>query len=190
MPLGPISIPTIRSVPHESCRHRSSNTCEPVMANRPCLMMFRWKFPAGQTFALLGRNGAGKTTLIRTLLGLLPPTERIGRSAGAQSGQQPLEIRGRIGYLAEDQAMYGWMTARRNRGVSRPVLSHLGRPAGPRSSWSISACRAAYGSSIFPKGKTFVLGWFWRWPTGRSWSSSTIRRWDSIRSRASNSTAT
>jgi ABC-2 type transport system ATP-binding protein len=69
------------------------------------------EIPPGQTFALLGRNGAGKTTLIRTLLGLLAPASGRVEVAGLNPTVQPLEVRSRIGYLAEDQAMYGWMTA-------------------------------------------------------------------------------
>lgn len=64
----------------------------------------------GQTFALLGRNGAGKTTTIRTLLGLLPPDKGQIRVAGCNPAQEPLELRRRVGYLAEDQSLYGWMT--------------------------------------------------------------------------------
>jgi ABC-2 type transport system ATP-binding protein len=67
--------------------------------------------PAGQTFALLGRNGAGKTTLIRTLLGLLAPLSGSVEVLGLAPAKQPSEVRRRVGYLAEDQAMYGWMTA-------------------------------------------------------------------------------
>jgi ABC-2 type transport system ATP-binding protein len=69
------------------------------------------EIPRGQTFALLGRNGAGKTTLIRTLLGLLPPSGGGVEVLGLNPAQEPLEVRSRVGYLAEDQAMYGWMTA-------------------------------------------------------------------------------
>jgi len=67
--------------------------------------------PRGQTYALLGRNGAGKTTLIRTLLGLLQPADGTVEVLGLTPTAQPLEVRARVGYLAEDQAMYGWMTA-------------------------------------------------------------------------------
>jgi len=69
------------------------------------------EIPRGQTFALLGRNGAGKTTLIRTLLGLLRPSGGTVEVLGLDPALKPLEIRSRVGYLAEDQAMYGWMTA-------------------------------------------------------------------------------
>ena len=69
------------------------------------------EIPHGQTFALLGRNGAGKTTLIRTLLGLMAPKSGAVEVLGLIPAIQPMEVRRRIGYLAEDQAMYGWMTA-------------------------------------------------------------------------------
>jgi ABC-2 type transport system ATP-binding protein len=66
--------------------------------------------PAGQTFALLGRNGAGKTTAIRIMLGLIPADSGAVRLAGIDPTRDPLKVRSQVGYLAEDQAMYGWMT--------------------------------------------------------------------------------
>jgi ABC-2 type transport system ATP-binding protein len=59
----------------------------------------------GKTFAFLGRNASGKTTTIRMLLGLLD------RDAGEVRVLEvdALELRRRVGYLAEDQTMYGWM---------------------------------------------------------------------------------
>jgi len=65
--------------------------------------------PAGQTFAFLGRNGAGKTTTIRMLLGLLKPDAGQVRVLGLDPRFQQLEIRRRVGYVAEDQVMFGWM---------------------------------------------------------------------------------
>ena len=66
--------------------------------------------PAGQTFALLGRNGAGKTTTIRILLGLIPADSGTVRLGGIDPAIEPLRVRSQVGYLAEDQTMYGWMT--------------------------------------------------------------------------------
>ena len=66
--------------------------------------------PKGQTFAFLGRNGAGKTTTIRMLLGLLKPDTGTISVLGLNPQKDALEIRRRIGYLAEDQTMFGWMT--------------------------------------------------------------------------------
>jgi len=65
--------------------------------------------PAGKTFAFLGRNGAGKTTTIRMLLGQLKPNAGQLQVLGLDVPRKRLEIRRRIGYLAEDQQMFGWM---------------------------------------------------------------------------------
>jgi ABC-2 type transport system ATP-binding protein len=63
----------------------------------------------GETFAFLGRNAAGKTTTIRMLLGLLKRDDGAIRVLGLDPQRNPLELRQRVGYLAEDQTMYGWM---------------------------------------------------------------------------------
>jgi ABC-2 type transport system ATP-binding protein len=63
----------------------------------------------GKTFAFLGRNAAGKTTAIRLMLGLLRRDVGEIRVLGYDPAVQPLEVRSRVGYLAEDQQMYGWM---------------------------------------------------------------------------------
>ncbi|UCD29016.1 MAG: ABC transporter ATP-binding protein [Planctomycetota bacterium] len=65
--------------------------------------------PAGSIFGFLGLNGAGKTTLIRILLGLLKPND--GRCSVVDMNPQfdALEVRRRVGYMAENQTMYAWM---------------------------------------------------------------------------------
>jgi ABC-2 type transport system ATP-binding protein len=63
----------------------------------------------GRTFAFLGRNAAGKTTSIRMLLGLLKRDDGAIRVLGLDPQRDPIELRRRVGYLAEDQTMYGWM---------------------------------------------------------------------------------
>jgi len=63
----------------------------------------------GRTFAFLGRNGAGKTTAIRMMLGLLNRDDGMIRVLGLDPQVDPIGVRSRVGYLAEDQTMYGWM---------------------------------------------------------------------------------
>jgi ABC-2 type transport system ATP-binding protein len=63
----------------------------------------------GRTFAFLSRNAAGKTTTIRMLLGLLKRDDGAIRILGIDPEREPVKLRQKIGYLAEDQAMYGWM---------------------------------------------------------------------------------
>jgi len=65
----------------------------------------------GKTFAFLGRNASGKTTTIRMLLGLLKKDNGAIRVLGLDPQAEPLQMRRRVGYLAEDQTMYGWMRA-------------------------------------------------------------------------------
>jgi len=61
----------------------------------------------GHTFAFLSRNGEGKTTAIRMLLGLLSQDEGAVRVLGLNPAKDSLTVRARVGYLAEDQIMYG-----------------------------------------------------------------------------------
>jgi ABC-2 type transport system ATP-binding protein len=75
----------------------------------PVLQGVDLSVPPGQTFAFLGRNGAGKTTTIRMLLGLIAPDSGDVRVLGIDPRVDPLEIRRRVGYVAEDQQMFGWM---------------------------------------------------------------------------------
>jgi len=98
---------------------RSTQTASPIQVQhltqgygrREVLHDVSLTIPAGQTLALLGRNGAGKTTLIRTLLGLIAPRAGTVQILGLDPARDALSIRRKIGYLAEDQVMYGWMTA-------------------------------------------------------------------------------
>jgi ABC-2 type transport system ATP-binding protein len=76
---------------------------------KPVLQGVDLVVPPGQTFAFLGRNGAGKTTTIRTLLGLLKPDAGEVAVLGLDPKKDALEIRRRVGYVAEDQSMFGWM---------------------------------------------------------------------------------
>ncbi|MEN6497284.1 MAG: ABC transporter ATP-binding protein [Thermoguttaceae bacterium] len=66
--------------------------------------------PPGVVFALLGENGAGKTTAIRILLGLLEADAGQAEVLGLASDRQGLEIRRRVGYVAERPTLYDWMT--------------------------------------------------------------------------------
>ena len=66
--------------------------------------------PQGSVFAFLGRNGAGKTTTIRMMLNLLDRTSGEAYVLGLNPARKDTEIKRRVGYVAEAQRMYDWMT--------------------------------------------------------------------------------
>jgi ABC-2 type transport system ATP-binding protein len=63
-------------------------------------------------FGFLGPNGAGKSTTIKLLLGLARPSGGSARVFGYDIQRQSVEIRKRVGYLAQDPRYYEHMTAR------------------------------------------------------------------------------
>ena len=67
---------------------------------------------AGSIFGFLGRNGAGKTTTIRLLTGLAQPSSGAAWVDGVETTAADGEARSRFGYLPQEPAFYGWMTAR------------------------------------------------------------------------------
>jgi ABC-2 type transport system ATP-binding protein len=68
--------------------------------------------PRHSIYGFLGPNGAGKTTAIKMLLGLSRPTGGKATLFGMDSVADSLEIRARIGYLAQDPRFYSHLTAR------------------------------------------------------------------------------
>jgi ABC-2 type transport system ATP-binding protein len=66
---------------------------------------------SGRTIGLLGPNGAGKSTLINTLLGFHHPSRGTARIFGQDIRTNINQIRSLIGYMPENDAFIGNMTA-------------------------------------------------------------------------------
>ena len=66
----------------------------------------------GDFFGFIGPNGAGKSTLIRTLVGLISPTEGSAEIFGKDIVQNKTEILKSIGYLPSENSFYNGMRAR------------------------------------------------------------------------------
>ena len=87
----------------------------------------------GEILGLLGPNGAGKTTLIRCVVGRVVPTsgsiEVFGEAVESRAA------RARIGYIPQEIALYGRLTAEENLGV-------FGRYAGLSGDALLAAVRS------------------------------------------------
>ena len=73
----------------------------------------------GEVYGLLGPNGAGKTTTIKMVCGLLEPDDGTIVVRGRRA-QGDLSVKGLVGYVPQDVALYPDLTAREN-------LAFLGR---------------------------------------------------------------
>lgn len=75
----------------------------------------------GQVVGLLGRNGAGKTTLIRLALGVLAPGRGRVRLFGGDPRADVVARRRRLGYVAEDEELPGYLTVAEAIGMHRAL---------------------------------------------------------------------
>ncbi len=64
----------------------------------------------GKAIGLLGPNGAGKSTLINTLLGFHRPTSGTAKVFGLDCHLNRAEIRGKVGYMPENDSFIGNMS--------------------------------------------------------------------------------
>lgn len=65
--------------------------------------------PRGAVFGFMGLNGAGKSTTIRMLMGLIRRHAGEAKVLGLDPARQGVEVKRRVGYVAESPAFYDWM---------------------------------------------------------------------------------
>jgi len=66
----------------------------------------------GEIYGLLGPNGAGKTTTIKVITGLVEPTSGWVKVGGFDPVEKPIEVKSRIGYIAEKPILYDSLSSR------------------------------------------------------------------------------
>jgi heme exporter protein A len=70
--------------------------------------------PESKTLAVFGPNGAGKSTLLKVLATLLRPHEGGVNVLGCELPGEAWKLRGQIGYLGHEPALYRSLSAREN----------------------------------------------------------------------------
>jgi ABC-2 type transport system ATP-binding protein len=81
----------------------------------------------GEIFGLVGPDGAGKTTSIRMLCAIMDPTEGSARVAGYDTVADPVQIKRRIGYMAQRFNLYGDLSVTENLDFFADVFQVRGR---------------------------------------------------------------
>jgi ABC-2 type transport system ATP-binding protein len=81
-------------------------------AKTPVLNGVSLSLEPGEIVGLVGRNGAGKTTLIRIGMGMLYPDRGAARVFGMSPTEEPVAVKKRVGYVAEDQVLPPGFTVR------------------------------------------------------------------------------
>lgn len=91
---------------------------------QPALNGLDLQVPAGSIFGFLGRNGAGKTTTIKLLMGMLMPHGGTANVFGSPVADEKTAVaaRRRIGFVAEEKALYPYMTVQQVIQFTRPFF--------------------------------------------------------------------
>jgi phospholipid/cholesterol/gamma-HCH transport system ATP-binding protein len=84
------------------------------------------RIPAGQTLAVIGESGCGKTVLLKTIIGLIRPSQGSVRVDGQElarlSDRQLTELRTRFGFVFQSAALFDSLTIGQN--VAFPLRQH------------------------------------------------------------------
>ena len=96
------------------------------LAGQSILQDVSLEIPRGQTLAIIGESGCGKTVLMKTLVGLVTPTEGSilfdGVDLASLGYQAMTETRRKIGFVFQNAALFDSMSIFQN--VAFPLRQH------------------------------------------------------------------
>jgi phospholipid/cholesterol/gamma-HCH transport system ATP-binding protein len=117
--------------------------------------------PRGQTLAIIGESGCGKTVLLKTIIGLLRPSDGEvffdGRNLATLGEKELTQERIRFGFLFQQAALFDSMTIAQN--VAFPLRQHSGkRPAEIRAVVSARLAEVGLPEDILSKKPAELSG--------------------------------
>jgi ABC-2 type transport system ATP-binding protein len=120
------------------------NVARSYKRGSPVLSGVSFSVSGGEVVGLLGRNGSGKTTLIRIAMGLLFPHQGSVHAFGISPTKDPVAVKLRVGYVAEEQVLPGGASVAEliafhrylfpswDASLERQLLDRFGLPAGAK----------------------------------------------------------
>lgn len=110
---------------------RLTNVCKSFGANH-VLREFNLTLKKGENVVVLGRSGSGKSVLIKCIVGLIAhdsgSIQVLGQDISSIRHAELDEVRSRIGFLFQSNALYDSMTVREN--LEFPLRRHRRRMSG------------------------------------------------------------
>lgn len=113
----------------------------------------------GSVVGIIGKNGAGKTTLMDVLLGFSPATSGSSRIFGHDSFTLPGEIRGRIGFVPQQDELVNLLDGRQHIEVTAALLGRWNRELTDRlrQAWELPMDRPVQKLSGGERQKLSIL---------------------------------
>jgi ABC-2 type transport system ATP-binding protein len=68
----------------------------------------------GEVLGLVGPNGAGKTTTLRSIAGIIPPSEGSVRIAGHDLAQNPVAAKRALAFFPDEPRLFEYLTIRQH----------------------------------------------------------------------------
>lgn len=110
----------------------------------------------GELFGLIGPNGAGKTTTIAMACGVIPPSRGNVAICGVDVGVHPRAAKRKLGYVPQEVALYGELSAVHNLRYFGALYGLRGATLNERIAWTLELVglsdRAADRVNTFSSG--------------------------------------